>query len=130
MTTFTHIVFYVKDLPKTLEFYQKAFDLKTRFLAETGNYAELETGQVTLAFVKEDAAGKHLPQGLYKNDPTKLPGGCEILFTADDVYKSVDKALQADATIVTDPEDKPWGQTIAYLRDPEGILIEISSKMS
>lgn len=127
--TFSHIIFYVKDLHKTLEFYKKAFDLKPRFLADTGNYAELETGPITLAFVTEETASKHLPKGYYKNDPDKLPAGCEIVFTVDNVQKALDKVLKAGAMKVTDPENKPWGQTIAYVRDPEGILIEISSKM-
>jgi uncharacterized glyoxalase superfamily protein PhnB len=45
------------------------------------------------------------------------------------VTASFSKALKAGATLVAPLADKPWGQTIGYVRDPNGILIEISSEM-
>ena len=28
---------------------------------------------------------------------------------------------------MTEPETKPWGQDVAYVRDPDGNLIELAS---
>jgi lactoylglutathione lyase len=33
--------------------------------------------------------------------------------------------MQAGAIIAEEPKQKPWGQTVAYLRDIDGFLIEI-----
>jgi len=46
---FGYIIIYVADVATSLEFFGKAFGLKTRFLHESG-YGELETGETTLAF--------------------------------------------------------------------------------
>ncbi len=129
MVKFSHVIFYIKDMNRTISFYQKAFGIGLRFLDESGVYAELETGDVKLAFVLENIANSNLPSGYYKNDPAKLPAGCEIVFTTDDVQSTFNNALKVGAIKVTDPEKKPWGQTIAYVLDPEGVLIEIGSKM-
>jgi uncharacterized glyoxalase superfamily protein PhnB len=37
------------------------------------------------------------------------------------------RAVEAGAEAVSEPEEKPWGQQTAYVRDPDGALIEIAS---
>jgi lactoylglutathione lyase len=36
--------------------------------------------------------------------------------------------MQAGATIVKEPEAKPWGQTAGYLRDINGIIVELCTQ--
>ncbi len=43
----------------------------------------------------------------------------------DDVPSAVRRALDAGAAAVRDPERKPWGQEVAYVRSPEGVLVEL-----
>jgi lactoylglutathione lyase len=54
----------------------------------------------------------------------------EIGFTTDNVEYSVNTAITAGATIIEQPKVKPWGQTVVYLIDPDGFLIEICTPMS
>jgi uncharacterized glyoxalase superfamily protein PhnB len=35
------------------------------------------------------------------------------------------KAVSAGAVAFRDPEQKPWGQRVAYVREPNGILVEL-----
>jgi lactoylglutathione lyase len=35
--------------------------------------------------------------------------------------------VEAGAAPVSEPATKPWGQDVAYVRDPDGVLIEIAS---
>ncbi|VAW19590.1 Lactoylglutathione lyase [hydrothermal vent metagenome] len=49
----------------------------------------------------------------------------EIAFETDDVEAGITKAIAAGATLQREPEKMPWGQTIAYVSDPNGFLIEI-----
>ncbi len=130
MVKFSHIIFYVKDISSTIAFYKKAFDIDVRFLHESGTYAELETGSIALAFVSESLADMNLPHGYYKNNPQDLPAACEIVFTVSNVHEAFEKAAKAGASKLIEPQEKPWGQTIAYVRDPQGIFIEIASEMA
>jgi lactoylglutathione lyase len=45
-----YTILYVPNVPATLKFYEAAFGLTTRFLHESGDYGELETGSTALAF--------------------------------------------------------------------------------
>lgn len=129
MVQLTHIIYYVKNVQNTVNFYEKAFSMKINFMHESGAYAELVAGPISLAFAQDALGAGNLPDGYYKNDLKALPAGCEIVFTTDDVDAVIKKALQEGAVTVVPAKQKPWGQTVAYVRDPEGILIEIASKM-
>jgi len=49
----------------------------------------------------------------------------EIAFVCDDVAAAVDCAVAAGACLVQAPEAMPWGQTVAYVADLEGFLVEL-----
>ena len=55
--------------------------------------------------------------------------GVEVAFTTGDVAAAYDKALAAGAKSVSKPEQKPWGQTVAYVRDNNGFLVELCTPM-
>ncbi len=130
MISYTHTIFYVRDIQQTIKFYEKAFNIKAKFIHESGTYAELDTNGTSLAFASEELAKMNLPNGYTSLDPKNPPHACEIVFTTENVGKTFSNALEAGASQVSQPQEKPWGQTVAYVRDPEGILIEIASVMS
>jgi len=39
------------------------------------------------------------------------------------------RAVKAGATAVSEPATKPWGQTVAYLRDKDGHLVELCTPL-
>ena len=129
IVSFSHTIVYVQGILELLPFYEKAFGIMPKFIHESGMYAELDTGYTTLAFADESLGHANLPQGYIQHDKKSLPLACEIVFTVGDVQKVYKKALQAGAIQVADPKEKPWGQTVAYVRDPYGVLIEIASRM-
>ena len=47
----------------------------------------------------------------------------------EDVGAGFERAVEAGASAVSEPQKKPWGQEVAYVLDPDGILIEIASPM-
>jgi len=129
MIRFSHTIFYVKDIPKALSFYQKAFGFAPKFVHESNEYAELETGVTTIAFIAESLAKINLPAGYTTNDINQVPLACEVCFTVDDVQKVYERAVQVGGVSLALPQQKPWGQIVAYVRDPNGVLIEIASEM-
>ncbi|OKH41718.1 glyoxalase [Calothrix sp. HK-06] len=125
----SYTILYVKDVPSSVAFYEKAFGLKQRFIHESGQYAEMETGETKLAFASTELASSNLPQGFQENSLSNLPAGIEIGFVDEDVPTAFTNAVNAGAVAVVEPKVKPWGQTVAYVRDIDGILIEIASPM-
>jgi len=125
---FGYVIIYVKDVEATLRFYEQAFGFSRRFVAEGGVYGELETGETSLAFASEDLIEM---QGLpfRRNDSAMDPAGAEVGLVSRDVPAAYEKALQAGATDCRSPTVKPWGQTVGYVRDNNGFLVEICSPM-
>jgi lactoylglutathione lyase len=126
---FGYIIAYVREVERSVAFYERAFGLKRRFVDESGQYAAMETGETTLAFASNEIAQSNLPVGFRENNPAELPAGVEIALVAEDVGAAFRSALEAGATKVAEPETKPWGQTVAYVRDPDGLIIDIGSEM-
>jgi lactoylglutathione lyase len=127
---FAYTLLYVKDVKRAVEFYETAFGLQRRFVSDTADYAEMETGGTALGFVAETLAGSNLPKGFQKNDPAHPPAGIEIAFTTPDVQAAFAHAVESGAAAVSEPKTKPWGQVVAYVRDLDGVLVEIASPMA
>jgi len=121
--TFRYTTLYVTDVKKTLAFYEKAFGLATHFLHESGGYGELESGQTKLGFAAHETAAQLLGVPYNRTTPGAPPPGFEIGLGVDDARAAFDRAVAAGAAAVRPPAPMPWGQTIAYVRDPDGALI-------
>jgi lactoylglutathione lyase len=126
---FGYSILYVADVERSLDFYERAFGQKRGFLAEEKTYGELDTGATKLGFVKADFAKTFL-KGFRPNNPKETPGGFEVAFVTDDVQAAFDAAVKAGAMRVVAPEKKPWGQTVSYVRDLDGVLVEICSRLT
>lgn len=126
---FSYTILYVRDVAQAAAFYKQAFGLKQRFLHESGQYAEMETETTTLAFAANDLANSNLPQGFRENNLSNLSAGIEVGFVTDDVAGVFKNAVKAGAGSVVEPKVKPWGQTVAYIRDLDGVLVSINSPM-
>ena len=125
---FAYTIIYTHNVLKSIEFFEQAFGIQRRFIVEN-SYGELETGTTTLAFAAHELGADNLPNGYIKADGT-LPLGIEIALVSDDVSAAFDKAVAAGAQAIKAPMPKPWGQIVAYVRCPDGTLVEICSPMN
>ena len=123
-------IVYVDNVKAVLDFYGKAFGLKTRFLHESAEYGELETGQTTLAFASHKLAQMNLPDGYLPSVPNQKPLGFEFAIVTSAVHAAYTTAIDAGATPISPPHDKPWGQTVSYVRSIEGTLISICTPLA
>lgn len=124
---FKYTILYVDDVVETFSFYEKAFGLKKKMLHESGEYGELDTGSTTLSF-----SSLKLMKELGKNPAKanlKAPT-FEIAFETDNIKTALSKALVAGASLVQDATDMPWGQTIAYVTENNGFLVEICTPVA
>lgn len=121
---FGYTILYVQDVAATLEFYHRAFGLETRFLHESQQYGELETGTTTLSFATYELAKSNGTPFL-----SDLPNGAappmEVCFVTEDVPAAYTHAIASGAEPIAPPKQKPWGQTVAYVRDNNRFLVEL-----
>lgn len=125
-----YTIVYVADVLAATKFYNTAFGLETQFIHESGDYAELATGDTTLAFALHELGDANFPQGYHRLAEMEMPAGFEIAFITDDVPKAVQDAVAAGAKLIAEPVVKPWGQTVGYVQAPDGMLIELCTSMS
>jgi lactoylglutathione lyase len=121
-----YTIAFVPNAAESMAFFEKAFGLKQKFLVPTGDYGELETGATTLGFASHDfVAANLLKEGYVRASESPQPLGVEIALVTDDVATAHKKALAAGAKELAPPAPKPWGQTVSYVRCPDGTLIEL-----
>jgi lactoylglutathione lyase len=122
------IIIHVADVRETVAFYERAFALKRRFIDKSGEYAEMETGSTALAF----AAHSLVARLGFENSGKSPPHGCEIALVTelDDVEQAYRRAIGAGAEAVKPLETRPWGQTVGYVRDLNGFLVEICTPVA
>ena len=126
---FGYTIIYVKNVEETLQFYVQAFSCKIKFFAESKLYGELDTGATILAFCDESFCMKN-GLSFTKNRLNELSAGFEIGFMTDNVQVAYDHALAHGAYGVKEPVAKPWGQIVAYVKDANGIIIELCNPIS
>ncbi len=124
---FGYSIVYVKDVLKTVDFYERAFGIKRYFIHESNQYAEMDTGSTLLAFSADELVQNLLFKDYETNTPEKRTAGMEIDFVTDDVKGAYEQAVKAGAKEVIAPVVKPWGQTVGYVRDINGITVAICS---
>jgi uncharacterized glyoxalase superfamily protein PhnB len=130
MIKLAYTILYVEDVTKTIDFYEKAFDFKRKFVTPDSSYGELISGETILSFASKTLAYSNLKDGFLESSLDQKPFGIEIGLTTDDVTNTLKKAIEAGAVVVAEPKTKPWGQVVSYVRDLDGFLIEICTAVN
>jgi lactoylglutathione lyase len=113
----------VRDLNRSIEFYTKTMGMK-----------EVERGKMRAGGIFVELKGDESPQVLELN---YYPPGSKffeeyvegseldhLAFRCEDVRKSYRKVLAGGATSAEEPWDE-GGYTLAFIRDPDGVWIEL-----
>jgi lactoylglutathione lyase len=129
MVKFTYTILYVSDVTKSIEFYEESFGFQRKFITPDNDYAEIMAGETTISFASKNLANSNLKDGFLESNLSQKPFGIELGFTTENVEETLQKSINAGATLLENPKQKPWGQTVAYIRDIDGFLIEICTPM-
>jgi lactoylglutathione lyase len=116
-----YVVLIVEDLDRALNFYTDVLGLQLGH--RSGDYAQLNTGATRLAFYTREAMAKTL--GFSLKPPSDESPGFEIGFKVEDVDAAFLELVEKGASPAMPPTTRPWGQRTAYVRDPDGHLIEL-----
>lgn len=122
---YAYTILYVEDVKKTINFYKAAFGFTDKFITPEEDYAELITGETTLAFASHQLGAANFSKGFQPSNADELPFGAELAFVTENIEADFAKALQAGAFEYESVKEKPWGQKVGYLRDVNGFLIEM-----
>ena len=130
MIKYGYTIIYVSNVKSALEFYKSAFGFDCRFLHESGDYGELETGNTVLAFASHELGKSNFQNGYVATDESKIPLGIEIALVTEEVESAHALAISKGAEEIKKPEKKPWGQLVSYVRCPSGVLVELCTPIN
>lgn len=120
-----YVILIVQDLDRALQFYTGVLGLKLGH--RSGDYAQLDTGATRLAFYTTSAMANTL--GMLLTAPAANAPSFEIGFKVADVNAAFSELVARGAAPVVAPTDRFWGQRTAYVRDPDGHLIELAQDL-
>ncbi len=125
-----YTIFYVKDVKTTIDFYEKAFGFAPKFITPEQDYGELFSGETTIAFASIQLGHSNFKKGFQPISNHEKPIGAEMAFVTEHIEQDFQKAIGAGAIVFEKIIQKPWGQKVGYLRDINGILIEICTPIN
>ena len=125
LSVLDYVILIVDDLDRALNFYTEVLGL--RLGHRSGDYAQMDTGTTRLGFYTRDAMSKTL--GMSLKLPENEAPAFEIGFKVSDVDDAYKELVANGASPVTSPITRPWGQRTAYVRDPDGHLIELAQDL-
>lgn len=120
-----YVVLVVDDLDEALAFYVGVLGFPLGH--QSGPYAQLETGTTRLGLFERGAMAEALGRRLAP-PPPDAPAfelGCKV----DDCDAAYAELVGSGAEPVTEPTDRTWGQRTAYVRDPDGHLVELAQDL-
>ncbi|MGB0590234.1 MAG: VOC family protein [Myxococcota bacterium] len=126
---FGYTILYVDDVPETLRAWREAFELSIAYTHEDTIYGELATGETTLAFAETAFGRSHFEDEATRAMFDGAPRRFEVGLVTEDVEAAYARALSSGMGAVRPPFQQPWGQTVCWVSDANGILIELSSPM-
>ena len=121
IASFDYTVLVVESLDRALAFYVDVLGLELNH--RSGPYAQLQTGVTRLAMYERTAMAETL--GMELAPPAENTPAFELGFFVANVDNAYAELVISGATAVTPPADRTWGQRTAYVRDPDGNLIEL-----
>jgi lactoylglutathione lyase len=120
-----YIILYVSDFDKSMKFYKEILGLPVKM--EHGTYVEFDTGTTTLSINTRESV-KEIT-GLSVPFETTGSQTFEVGFVVEDVKATIESLREQEVPVMLEPVTKPWGQTVAYVADPDGHYIEICSSL-
>jgi catechol 2,3-dioxygenase-like lactoylglutathione lyase family enzyme len=117
-----YVVLVVEELDRALGFYVGVLGLELQH--RSGPFAQLATGATRLALFERHAMQSTL--GFPIRAPDLAAPAFELGFKVADVDEAFAALVARGAPAVTAPTDRAWGQRTAYVRDPDGHLIELA----
>lgn len=115
------ICLLVDNFETSFNFYTQSlgFEVKTH----EGNFAEVKFKDITVALFEKSEAVAMFPKR-YMNKG----GGVVIAVQSDHFEETIEQLKKQGVEIIEGPKTTEWGQTVAYFKDPDSNIWEVSKK--
>lgn len=115
------VVLYVDDLDLSSAFYEGVFHLERT--VDWEGYREYDTGPTRFGLLDRVQARTHVPAA----DGGSRSSQVSFTVPLEQVDQTYLAAVAAGGIGMVEPTDKPWGQRIGFVADPDDHLVEIGS---
>jgi lactoylglutathione lyase len=116
-----HVILFVSDLARSVEFYRDVAGLEHRFT--DAGYAEFGTGATRFALYERRRA-----EWLTGHPVRPGPAG-EVVLIVDDVNAVATELNRRGVPLLADPADRPWGHRTLHVADPDGFVVEFAQEI-
>ncbi len=110
----------VENLDISLSFYTQILGLQVNSTDE--GYVDFKLGDTLLAIFQKESATVMFPV-----EHMNRGGSAVIAFEVEDVEKTCKELKEKGVIIFEGPKQMPWGQTVAYFKDPDENIWEVTS---
>ena len=123
---------FVEDTARATDFYRDVlgFEVTESFGATDGStYVELRNGQAIIGLQPQ----QDLEGGVADGDPAVFrspPSGVELVLEVADVQAYHARVRATAHPVLTELEERPWGEWDFRLLDPDGYYLRITSRRS
>lgn len=115
------ITIHVSDMEKSLKFYEGYLSLKVVDKVSI-------PGQDMVFLIDEEGSTIEL----IKNDENKTvrdeQGRVSFAMEVDDIHDTIERFKEKEIEIVLEPYSVPSGKVLAFVKDPDGIVVEFIEK--
>jgi len=111
------------DLPASEAFYTQLFDFKAAFSSDWFVNLISEANGLELAIIARE---HEIVPSAVRQQPT----GFYLTLVVDDVDEFHKKAVARDVEIIQPPADTFYGQRRMLIRDPNGVVVDVSSPIA
>lgn len=127
---FSYVRLLVSNFMECFLFYRDVLGLQPTYGEEEGNYAEFQTGEVTIALFSQNRMAEELGSATPVEE-RRGPDQAMLNFAVDNVDAVYALLRKKGVQFVAPPIDHAdWGVRTAHFRDPGGFLIEIHQHLS
>jgi catechol 2,3-dioxygenase-like lactoylglutathione lyase family enzyme len=119
----------VSNFKECFLFYRDLMGFQVTYGTENGTYADFNTGTVSIALFDQQEMSAtigttHMPAKSSAQDKVCL------IFSVEDVDATCQQLKKQGIQLIAEPSDHlDWGIRSAYIRDPDGNLIEINQSL-
>jgi catechol 2,3-dioxygenase-like lactoylglutathione lyase family enzyme len=107
------ITFYVSDLKKAKEFYEKTLGLEKKY--EYSSYVGFECGGIEIGLIPK-----------LEKEQKVNPSSPSVEFLVDNIEKACEALKRKGVKFIKELHDEPWGGKQATFADPDGNILEIT----
>lgn len=109
----------VNDFEKSMVFYRDTLRLVLN--SQDGKYADFKLGETLLAIFQKDEA-----TAMFAKQHMGSGGGAVYAYEVEDVDAACKQLREKGVKIFEGPKKTSWGQTVAYFKDPDNNIWEIT----